>query len=79
MTKLTFMKWSGTITGISGGTLLAANLSISGYGFILFFYSSVAWLWAGYRMRENSIILLNIVYILINLLGIYRWLFATIW
>ena len=57
--------------GISVG-----NLPISGWGFILFLVSSVSWTVAGMMMREHSLILLNAVFTVINVLGIYRWLIA---
>jgi hypothetical protein len=70
------MKWVGTIFGIAGATLIALNLPISGWGFVLFLISSISWMDAGLIMRENSIVLLNLAFTAINSLGIYRWLIA---
>ncbi|MBL4692384.1 MAG: hypothetical protein JKY92_03545 [Magnetovibrio sp.] len=67
-------KWMGTGFGIVGAVLVALNLSFSGWGFVLFFVSSVSWTIAGVMMKENSLILLNGVFTMINMLGIYRWL-----
>ena len=55
---------------------IALNLPFSGWGFVLFLGSSVSWTVAGFKMRENSLALLNGVFTVINLLGIYRWLIA---
>jgi hypothetical protein len=71
---LVALKWFGTISGIAGATLIAANVSASGYGFVGFFLSSVCWAVAGTMMREPSIMALYFVYIAINLLGLVRWL-----
>lgn len=67
-------KWTGTLFGVTGATLIALNLPISGWGFILFLVSSVSWTVAGVTMRDNSLILLNGGFTAINLLGVYRWL-----
>ena len=67
-------KWTGTIFGVIGAALIAMNLPISGWGFVLFLVSSISWTVAGVRMRENSLVLLNVVFTAINLLGVYRWL-----
>ncbi len=71
---MNFLKWKGTATGIAGATIIALNLPISGWGFVLFLVSSVSWTIAGLRMRENSLALLQAAFTVINLLGIYRWL-----
>ncbi len=69
-----FLKWTGTAAGIAGATVIALNLSISGWGFVLFLVSSVSWTVAGLRMREQSLVALQAAFTAINLLGIYRWL-----
>lgn len=71
-----FAKWMGTGFGIAGAILVALNLPISGWGFVLFLVSSVSWTIAGVMMKENSLILLNAVFTAINMLGIYRWLLS---
>ncbi|MFV2056437.1 MAG: hypothetical protein ACC707_08205 [Thiohalomonadales bacterium] len=68
------LKWIGTITGIAGASLLAANVDISGYGFILFVVSAISWIIAGWTMKEMSLVFLNIAFLIINGFGIYRWL-----
>lgn len=73
-TVIGLAKWMGTGFGIVGAVLVALNLSFSGWGFVLFFVSSVSWTIAGVMMKENSLILLNGVFTMINMLGIYRWL-----
>ena len=61
--------------GIGGALWLALHLASSGWAFVLLTISSLSWLGAGWRMREPSLILLNVVYCAINAFGIYRWLF----
>ena len=73
---MTFHKWLGTAAGIAGATVIALNLPISGWGFVLFLVSSVSWIVAGLRMGENSLALLHAAFTAINVLGIYRWLIA---
>ena len=46
-------KWTGTLAGIAGAILIALNLDVSGYGFLLFLASSLLWCAAG-TLRSNS-------------------------
>ncbi|OEJ63861.1 hypothetical protein [Magnetovibrio blakemorei] len=73
---ISIAKWTGTLFGVTGAALVALNLPVSGWGFVLFLVSSVSWAIAGVVMHERSLLLLNAVFIIINLLGIYRWLIA---
>ena len=43
MNGMATLKWIGTGTGIAAAFLIALNLSISGWGFVLFLISSVSW------------------------------------
>lgn len=74
MTDLVVMKWVGTISGVGGALLIAAHIPASGYGFLLFLLSSLSWSAAAWQMKEPSLLLLQGVFTLINLLGIWRWL-----
>lgn len=71
---LTILKWIGTGAGIAGALLVASNVPASGWGFVLFLLSSMAWTTAGIQMREPSIWVLNLAFTSINVLGIVRWL-----
>ncbi len=68
------IRWVGTIAGICGGVLIALNIAISKYAFLIFLVSSISWLIQGYKNKDNALVLLNIVFIVIDLIGVYRWL-----
>ncbi len=68
------LKWSGTITGLAGAALLALNIPISGWGWVLFAVSALAWTIAGLVMREYSLVMLQGGFLAVDLIGIYRWL-----
>lgn len=67
-------KWIGTLSGIAGAILVALNMEVSGYGFLLFLASSLLWCAAGVAQRDDSLILLQATFVVINIIGIYRWL-----
>ena len=67
-------KWTGTLAGIGGAILIALNMDVSGYGFLLFLASSLLWCAAGVVQRDDSLILLQGTFVIINIIGIYRWL-----
>lgn len=75
-TWLRAIRWFAALSGIAAGLLLALNIPISGWGFVLFTFSSLAWIVSGLVMGVRSLIVVNIVLLLTNLLGIYRWLIA---
>ena len=73
---LTFLKWFGTALGVCGALVIALNIPISGWGFVAFLISSVSWTIAGVLMKEPSIVILQVTFTAVNLIGIYRWLIA---
>jgi hypothetical protein len=75
-TLLSALKWLGTAAGIAGALWIALNLPSSGWGFSLFLLSSMSWGAAALLMGESSLLLLQGVFTVINLLGIWRWLLA---
>lgn len=66
-------KWIGTVAGVSGALLIALNLGVVGYGFVLFLISSLLWTTVGVVQRELSLVVLQGAFTAINLLGLYRW------
>lgn len=72
---LTTLKWIGTVTGIMGAILMASNLPESKYAFLLYFTSSVLWTISGVLMKDKPLLVMNLVFVTINIFGIYSWLF----
>ena len=70
---LTVIKWIGTATGVIGAVLVAANVGMVGWGFVIWAVSSASWVVAGYVMREPSLVLLQGVFLAVDLAGIWRW------
>jgi hypothetical protein len=68
------IRWTAALTGIAGGILLALKIPWSGWGFALFALSSAAWIASGLVMGVRSLVMVNAVLLLTNLIGIYRWL-----
>lgn len=70
------IRWIAAITGILGGILLAIKVPWSGWGFVSFAISSVAWIASGAIMGVRSLVAVNSILLLTNLVGIYRWLLS---
>lgn len=66
-------KWVATACGVAGAFLVAAHLSISKWGFVSFLISVLMWAGAAVKMRDRPLLILNVVYSAINLIGIARW------
>jgi hypothetical protein len=71
---LSTAKWIGTGAGVSGALVIALNLGVVGYGFVLFLISSVLWTAVGIAQREPSLAALQGAFTAINVVGVYRWL-----
>lgn len=70
---LSGVKWIGTAAGIGGGVMVALNLGIVEYGFMLFLLSSLLWCLVGLIQREPSLYVLQAVFMIVDVLGVWRW------
>jgi hypothetical protein len=61
---------------IIAATMVAANLNarITVCGFAIFTVASIAWTADGVLEGKTSLVVQNVVLLLINLLGVWRWL-----
>ena len=74
MSLLLAAKWLGSACGVAGAIMIALNLGLVIYGFALFLISSVLWSAIGWLQRETSLVVLQVAFTIINVIGIYRWL-----
>ncbi|MCK5809852.1 MAG: hypothetical protein KAG34_03960 [Cocleimonas sp.] len=74
VSSLKIMEWSGAMIAVIAAIMLALNVSISPWAFVLYFISS--WILAvwGWYSGAYAIAVQNVIFIGINSLGIYRWL-----
>lgn len=63
----------GTYSGPLGAVVLAANLPISKYGYLLFTISAFIMAWHGFRNGDDAVFHQNALFLVINLFGVYRW------
>jgi len=73
---LTAAKWTGTVAGIAGAVLIALNIGVVAAGFALFLVSSLLWATVAWLQREPSLLLLQLAFTAINVIGIHRWMAA---
>jgi uncharacterized membrane protein len=68
-------KWIGTAAGVLGAILIALDLGrvFVWYGYWLFLVSSVLWAAVGVIQSEPSLVVLQLTFTAINLLGLRRW------
>lgn len=62
--------WSGVLAAI----LLALNIDISKYSYLLFLLSSMLWTEYGIRIKHVELAIMNAVFSFINIIGIFRWI-----
>lgn len=73
-TAMAIAKWSATAAGIAGAILVALNFGLVAQGFALFLASSLLWCAFAVVHREPSLMVLQGAFIVINGLGLWRWL-----
>lgn len=66
--------WMGSITGIIGAILVALNFEFSKFGYIFFIISSITWAIQACKNKDKALLSLNVVFTIINTIGIYRWI-----
>ncbi len=72
-----WLKWASCFFAITGGVLLAANTSVSGYGFIFLAMSSSHMLLASWLSNDKSMIFYaGSLFIFVDCLGVYRWVLS---
>lgn len=74
MTTARWLELIGTIFGIAGAVLIAANIEISGYGWIGFAISSVTMTGFAYMIKAWGLLALQLCFCATNVLGLWRWL-----
>ena len=65
-----FISWLGTLASIVGAFLVASQIVFIGY--LAFIIGSASWLFVGFKRKDNSLIVLNGVFFLANIVGIYH-------
>ncbi len=71
---LKLMEWGGAMIAVVAAVILALNISISPWAFVLYLISSLILTLWGWYSGAYAIALQNVIFIGINSLGIYRWL-----
>lgn len=74
---LPVLKWFATTVMLLGVLTLALNAPWSGWGWVVYLVGSSSWVAAGTIMREPSIVVVNVGAIVIQSVGIWRWLIGV--
>lgn len=62
--------WIGTIASILGSFLVAMHIFLLGY--IFFLVGAGCWLYIGYKNNDRALMLLNAVFLVANIVGLYN-------
>ena len=76
MDELVILRGFAAGVTIVAAALVAANWNarVTVAGFAIFIVASLAWMTDGWLERKTSLVLQNAVLLLINALGVWRWL-----
>ena len=71
-------KWLATLMFVCAGTLISLNLPESKYAFPLFASGHLIAIYVFVTLRDKPLIVQNIFFLCIDVIGIYQWLIAPI-
>jgi len=76
MDELVILRTVAAVMTVLAAAMVAANWNarITVSGFALFILASIAWMLDGWLEDKSSLVIQNAVLLLINILGVYRWL-----
>lgn len=70
------IKWFATATGITAAFMVSLDSGrrVTGWGFVIFVASSIAWITASWLSEDGALGTQNAVLLGINIFGVYRYL-----
>lgn len=69
-----YTEWISTLTGLTGALLISSNIGFVGWGYVVFFISSTSFLYFAWKLERWPLFMMNFIFSIINLWGIWRWL-----
>jgi hypothetical protein len=73
MTPTLLFEWLGCITGVIGSALLAANTTVSRWGFVWYLASNFAWIAFALMTAAWGLLTMQIVFTVVSFIGVLRW------
>jgi hypothetical protein len=76
MDELTILRTVAACTTILAAAMVATNMNarITVAGFVIFIAASIAWMADGWFENKSSLVIQNVILLMINILGVWRWL-----
>ena len=76
MDELIILRTLAACTTVIAAAMVAANLNarVTVIGFGIFIVASIAWMADGWFESKSSLVIQNAILLLINVLGVWRWL-----
>lgn len=70
------ISWIATVATIVAASMTAANLGsrVTGYGFVVFTLGALCWIAVGAMTGQPALLWTNVVLVVLDLFGIWRWL-----
>ena len=70
---MSVFEYLGCGLGLTGALLLSLNFKHSGWGFVAFLGSNIAWIIFALQNSINGLLVMQIGFTITSLIGIYRW------
>lgn len=75
MEELSILRTFAAATTVLAAALVAANVNarVTVAGFMIFIVASIAWMADGWLETKTSLVIQNVILLLINAIGVWRW------
>jgi hypothetical protein len=67
------VEYVGVVLALFGSVFIARNDQYSKWGFVLFLMSCILFMFWSFIIQKWGLMIMNIIYMFVNLFGIYRW------
>ena len=77
-TRIEWADWVGAATGIIAASLLASKIGFEGAAFCIFIISVLCFIYVASVKNIRGMLIMNIVFLAINIWGVWRWILAPL-
>lgn len=74
MSFIKINEFIGATTGILGALLIALNMNMEIFGFLLYIVSDACWIYVGAKKGMTSLLVMSVVFGVIGIVGIINWM-----
>jgi nicotinamide riboside transporter PnuC len=72
--RVEMLEWIGSSVTLLGALIMSIKIGLEPFGYVFFLIGSLIFCYVFHRVGMRSVLILNIVFSVINIIGVWRWL-----